>query len=69
MSNSVNSIQATQAQAQTGQTVQPPKKPQAVTQGAIQQDTVTISKATQQALASNTKPATSGDVDHDGDSH
>jgi hypothetical protein len=69
MSNSVNSIQSAQAQTQTEQTVQAPKKPQAVTQGAVQQDTVTVSKAAQQALASNVKPAARGDVDHDGDSH
>jgi hypothetical protein len=45
MSNSINSIQTTQAEAQTEHTVQPPQKPQAVTQGTIQKDTVTISKA------------------------
>jgi len=52
MSNSVNSIQTTQAEAQTEHAVQPPQKPQAVTQGAIQKDTVTISKAAN-ALASH----------------
>ena len=67
MSNSVQSLQTTQVEAQTEQTVQPPKKLQVVTQGAIQQDTVTISKAAN-ALASGAKPAASGDVDHDGDS-
>jgi hypothetical protein len=68
MSNSVQSIQTTQAQAQMEKTVQPTKTPQAVTQGAIQHDTVTISKAAQ-ALASGAKPAAKCDVDHDGDSH
>ena len=67
MSNSVQSLQNSQAQAKTEQTVQPPKKPQTVIQGAIQQDTVTISKAAS-ALASGAKPASSSDVDHDGDS-
>ena len=68
MSNSIHSVQSATAQAQTEQTVQPPKKPQATTQAQVQSDTVTVSKAAQQALASNTKPAASGDVDHDGDS-
>jgi hypothetical protein len=52
MSNSVNSIQTTQAEAQTEHAVQPPQKPQAATQGTIQKDTVTISKAAN-ALASH----------------
>jgi hypothetical protein len=68
MSNSVNSIQTAQTQAQTEQTVQAPKKPQEATKASVQQDTVNISKASQQALASNAKPSASGDVDHDGDS-
>jgi hypothetical protein len=53
MSNSTQSIQTAQAETQTEQTVQPPKKPQAATQEAIQKDTVTISKASQQALATH----------------
>ena len=68
MSNSIHSLQSANAQAQTDQTVQAPKKPQVTTQAQVQGDTVTVSKAAQQALASNTKPASSGDVDHDGDS-
>ena len=68
MSNSVNSIQTAQAQAQTEQTVQAPKKPQETTKATVQQDTVTISKASQQALASSARPSASGDADHDGDS-
>jgi hypothetical protein len=68
MSNSIRSLQAANAQTQTEQTVQPPKKPLATTQKPVPQDTVTISKASQQAQAATTKPAASGDVDHDGDS-
>ena len=67
MSNSVHSLQSAQAQTQTEQTVQAPKKPQVVNQTAVQKDTVTVSKAAQQALANNAKPAASGDVNHDGD--
>jgi hypothetical protein len=66
MSNSTNSIQTAQALNQTEQAVRPPKKPQAVTQGVIQQDTVTISKSAQQALANNAKPASSGGGHHGG---
>ena len=69
MSNSIQSNPVGQAQTQTQQTVQPPKKPQATTRAATPQDTVTINKSAQQAQASNTKPAASGDVDHDGDNH
>lgn len=68
MSNSIQSLQATNAQTQTEQAVQPPPKP-ATSPAAIPQDTVTISAAAKQAQASNAKPAASGDVDHDGDSH
>jgi hypothetical protein len=68
MSNSVHPHQSGQVQTQTEQTVQAPKRPQAGTQAAVQKDTVTVSKAAQQALANNAKPAASGDVDHDGDS-
>ena len=69
MSNSIQSIQAINAQAQTPQEAQAPKNPQATTQIAVPQDKVTISPQAQQALAANTKPASSGDVDRDGDSH
>jgi len=68
MSNSIRSLQAANAQTQTEQTVQPPKKPLATTQKPVPQDTVTISKASQQAQATTTKLSASGDVDHDGDS-
>lgn len=68
MSNSVNSIQKAQSEAQTEQTVQAPKKQLETTKATVQQDTVTVSKASQQALASSAKPSASGDVDHDGDS-
>jgi hypothetical protein len=69
MSNSVQLVQAANAQAQT-QPAAPPKPPaQTATQTAAPQDKVTISPQAQQALASNAKPAASGDVDHDGDNH
>jgi hypothetical protein len=66
MSNSVNSLQTINAQHQTEQTVQPPKKQP--TPPPQYQDKVTISDSAKQALAKNAK-AVSGDVDHDGDSH
>jgi hypothetical protein len=68
MSNSIHSVQSANAQTQTDQTVQAPKKPQAATQAQVQGDTVTVSKAAQKALSSNAKPASRGDVNHDGDS-
>ena len=68
MSNSIHSLQSSSAQTQIDQTVQAPRKPQATTQAKVQGDTVTISKASQQALANNAKPASSGDADHDADS-
>jgi hypothetical protein len=67
MSNSIHSLQDANAQIQTEQTVQPPKKPQATTHNRVRQDTVTISKASQQAQAATPKPAARGDVNHDGD--
>ena len=69
MSNSVQSVQAINAQTQTEQTVQPPKKPQTAAQTSTPQDKVTISESAKQVLTDNTKPAAGGDVDHDGDSH
>jgi len=65
MSNSVQSVHAVNAQAQTQPAAQPPKTP---AQTAAPQDKVTISPQAQQALAKNAKPAASGDVNHDGDS-
>ncbi len=67
MSNSINPVQAVNAQTQTQPAAQPPK--QAAAQTAIPQDKVTISESAKQALADKTKPAAGGDVDHDGDSH
>lgn len=67
MSNSTQSIQAINAQAQTQQTVQPPKKAPTTNQNAVPQDTVTISKASRQAQAGNTNTVASRDKDHDGD--
>ncbi|MGD0908294.1 MAG: hypothetical protein ABSA96_11980 [Candidatus Acidiferrales bacterium] len=68
MSNSIQSLQAVNAHDQAAQTVQPPPKP-ATSRTAIPQDTVAISSAAKQAQTSNTKPAASVDVDHDGDNH
>jgi hypothetical protein len=71
MANSIHSVQAVHEQAQTAQTVQPPKtlQTQAATQNKGAQDTVTISQQARQALASNTKQASGGDANHDGDNH
>jgi hypothetical protein len=69
MSNPVQAIQPVHAQAQTQQTALPPKNQLTTTQAAGPQDKVTISPQAHQALANNTKPAASGDVDHDGDNH
>jgi hypothetical protein len=68
MSNSVQSVHAVNAQAQTQQTAPPPKNQQTATQTAAPQDKVTISPQAQQALAKTTTTAASGDVNHDGDS-
>jgi hypothetical protein len=62
MSNSVHSVQAVNAATQGPANTQQPKPP---SQSAIPQDKVTISSAAQQALAK----VSSGDTDHDGDSH
>ena len=65
-----HSVQAAHAQSQSEQTTnQPAKQPQTAAQTSIPQDKVTISESAKQALANNPKPAASGDVDHDGDSH
>ena len=69
MSNSIQSLQVANAQTQAQQSVQPPNKAQTTAPSSTPQDTVTISKAAQQALASGNKPAATGDVDHDRDSH
>jgi len=68
MSSSIHSLQTGNAQAQTEQTVQSPKKLQIATQTLIPQDKVTLSKASQQAQAGGTKAAVGGDKDHDADS-
>lgn len=66
MSIAVQSVQAVNSQTQTQPAAQPTKAP---AQTAAPQDNVTISPQAQQALASNTKPAASGDINHDGDNH
>lgn len=65
MNNAIQAVQGLSAQPET-QPAAPPKNQQATTQNAAPQDKVTISQQAQ-ALASKTK--SSGDVDHDGDSH
>jgi hypothetical protein len=66
MSKSIQSVQSANVHAQTEHTVQPPKNAQTTTQ-SVPQDTVTISKASQQAHAGNTNAVASGDKDRDGD--
>jgi hypothetical protein len=66
MSNSIQSLQSANTQAQTEQTVQPPKKAQTTLQNPLPQDTVTLSQASQQAQAGNTNAVASGDTDHEG---
>ena len=67
MSNSIQSVQSASVHAQTEHAVQPPKKAQTTIQNSVPQDTVTISKASQQAHAGNTNAVASGDKDRDGD--
>ena len=69
MSNSIQSVQALNAQTQAQQSVPPANKAQTTAPQSTPQDTVTISEASQQALASGSKPAATGDVDRDGDNH
>ena len=71
MSNPIQPVQPVNAvtQTQPAAAPAPPKTQQTATQTAAPQDKVTISPQAQQALANNTKPAASGDVDHDGDNH
>jgi len=67
MSNTIQPIQAINAQTRAQSLTQPSK--QAATPTAIPQDKVSISESAKEALADSTKPAAGGDVDHDGDSH
>ena len=70
MSNSIQAVHAANAYTATSQTAnETPKPPATTTQTSTPQDKVNISSAAQQALANNTKAPSSGDVDHDGDSH
>ncbi len=70
MSNSIQAAHAANAYTATSQTTNEASKPPATTtQTSTPQDKVNISSAAQQALANNTKAPSSGDVDHDGDSH
>jgi hypothetical protein len=68
MANSIHSVQAAHSKSQTEQAVQPPKtlQTQAATQNTGSQDTVTISRQSRQALASNTKQASGGDTNSNG---
>jgi hypothetical protein len=69
MSNPVQSVTAVSALTPAQPAAPAPKTQPAATQTAAPQDKVTISSQAQQALASNAKPAATGDVDHDGDNH
>ena len=64
----VQLVHAVNALAETQPSAAAAKTQPTATQTAAPQDKVTISPQAQQALASNAKPAASGDVDHDGDS-
>jgi hypothetical protein len=63
----VQPVHAVNALAQTQPAAAPAKTQPTATQTAAPQDKVTISPQAHQALANNSKPAASGDVDHDGD--
>jgi hypothetical protein len=71
MTNSVHSVQATHAQAQTEQAVQPPKtlREQAAKQNSGLQDTFTISQEARQALTHSTTQAGGGGANDHADSH
>jgi hypothetical protein len=67
MSNPVQPVQAVQAATQVAPAAAAPKPQPTAKQTAAPQDKVTISPQAQQALAANSKPGASGDVNHDGD--
>jgi hypothetical protein len=67
MSLTIPPVQTPNPQTQT-QPAAPPAK-QTAAQSAVPQDKVTISESSKQAQTNNTKPASGGDVNHDGDSH
>ncbi len=71
MTSSVHSLQEAHSQSQTEEAVQAPKtlQTQAATQNTGSQDTVTISQQARQALASNTKQASGGDANSNGNNH
>jgi hypothetical protein len=71
MTSSVISLQVVHTQTQTEEAVQEPKTLQieAATQNSASQDIVTISQEARQALASNTKLASGGDSNPNGDNH
>lgn len=54
MTNSIHSVQAANHQAQTEQTVQPPKTAQQQIRSATPQDKVTISESARHAQSNNT---------------
>jgi hypothetical protein len=68
MSDSVRSLQTANIQTHIEQTIQPPKKLQTASQSSVPQDTVTISKANQQAHAGSTNAVAGRDKDRDRDS-
>jgi hypothetical protein len=67
MSNSIQSVQSAHVHAQTEHAVQPSRILQTTSQNSVPQETVTISKPSQQAHAGNTNAVASHDKDHDGD--
>jgi hypothetical protein len=69
VSNPVQAIRAVDVAAQTPRASPAPKTQQTATKTAALQDKVTISPQARQAQTGNSKPATSGDVDHDGNKH
>ena len=68
MTSSVHSLQVVHSQTRTEEAVQAPKtlQTQAATQNPASQDTVTISHEARRALASNTKLASGGDTNPNG---
>jgi hypothetical protein len=71
MTSSVHSLQVAHSQSQAEESVQAPKtlQTQAATQNTGSQDTVTVSQEARHALASNTKQASGGDTNSNGDNH
>jgi hypothetical protein len=71
MTSSVHSLQIAHSQSQKEEAVHAPKtlQTQAATQNTGSQDTVTVSQEARHALASNTKQASGGDTNSNGDNY